>query len=70
MLLCAKISVNYNVFCVSTSVFANLILSIVRKEDLMVSACLCVHVFHRTLKTCPSRSAFFFYLSWGVEFEA
>jgi hypothetical protein len=58
--LCAKISVNYNGFCVSTSVFTTLILSIVRKEDFMVSACLGVHVFHPTLKTCPTRCAFFF----------
>jgi hypothetical protein len=59
VLLFAKISVNCNEFCVSTSVFATLILSIVRKEELMVSACLCDHVFHPTLKTCPTRCAFF-----------
>ena len=66
VLLCAKISVNYNGFCVSTSGFATLILSIVKKEDVVVSACLCVRVFHPTLKICSTRCAFF---SRGVEFE-
>jgi hypothetical protein len=67
VLLCAKISVNYNGFCVATSFFTIPILSVVRKEDLMVSACLCAHVIHPTLQTCPTRCPYF---SRRVEFEA
>jgi len=67
VLLCTKINVNCNGFCVVTSVFSTIILSIVRKQDLTVSACLCVHVFNPTLKACPS---WCFYFSRRAEFEA
>jgi hypothetical protein len=67
VLLCAKISVNYNGFCVSTSVFATLNLSIVRKEDLTgISVFICRCLLPYT--TDPSNPVRFFFR--GVEFEA